>query len=396
MKFNKKILKNGLTVLHEERDVPVTTVMLAAKYGSAYEEKNEKGIAHFLEHLCFKGTKRRTALQISSEIEKVGGVFNAFTDKELTAYYTKLPSKHLETAMDVLFDIFFNPTLPQEEIEKEGNVILEEHKRRRDTPTIHIFDLLEETLYHEPFGASTKMESDNVKNLKREDILKRHSQTYVPKNSVLCVVGGNNFNEVLKFAEKFSVEREGEIIELPKIKFRLLKKYDKRPGLEQTSLGFGFHTPFKDKKMAYALEVFSAILGGGMSSKLFTEVREKRGLVYTIHSYNISRKDYGTFLIYCGTDKSNIEEVEKICMQEYKKMKDITEEELTEAKIQVIGNFVVNNEDSEEVATNLILREIGGKAEEYYDYEKNIKGVSLKDIKKLSENIQFSRAILGP
>ena len=396
MKFNKKVLKNGLTVLHEKRDVPVTTVMLAAKYGFAYEEENERGIAHFLEHLCFKGTKRRTALQISSEIESLGGIFNAFTAEEVTAYYTKLPSIHLEKAMDVIFDIFFNPTLPQEEIDKEGKVILEELKMRRDNPTVHIFDLLKETLYHAPFGISSSVESENVKKIKREDIMKRHSQTYVPKNSILCIVGNNDFEDVLKLAEKFSVEKTGEKIEISEIKTRMLKKHDKRASLEQTSLAFGFHTNFEDKKMAYALDVFSAILGGGMSSKLFTEVREKRGLVYTVHSYNITGKNYGYFIIYSGTDKSKVEEVEKICMQEYKKMKDITKKKLESAKVQVIGNFDVKSEDSEEVAVHLILEETKEKAEDYYNYAKNINDVNLKDIKKLASNIEFSRAILGP
>ena len=130
MKFSKKVLDNGLMVLHEKRDVPVTTVMLAVKYGAAYEKGEEKGMAHFMEHLCFKGTEKRTVEEIAREVESVGGILNAFTHEEVTAYHVKLPSKHLEIAMDVIFDVFFNASFPEEEVEKEANVVCEEIKIR--------------------------------------------------------------------------------------------------------------------------------------------------------------------------------------------------------------------------------------------------------------------------
>ncbi len=396
MKFNKKILSNGLTILHEKRDVPVTTVMLAAKYGAAYEEKKEKGIAHFLEHLCFKGTKRRTVLQISSEIERLGGMFNAFTHEEITAYYAKLPSDHLRVAMDVIFDIFFSPTIPIEEVEKEGKVILEELKMRRDNPHIHTLDSLKETLYEEPFGLSAGGEAEIVKKIKREDIVKRHSQTYIPKNSILCVVGNNTFEEVLKFAEEFCIDKKGEVVKMPKIEKKLLKKVEKRENLQQTNVAFGFHAPYEDKKLVYAIEVFSAILGEGMSSKLFTEVREKRGLVYSVRSEYELGRNYGYFLIWAGTDKTKLEEVEKICTEQYKKMKDVTPEELREAKIQVLGNKDVKSEDSEDAAVSLIFSELKGDARDYYNFEKNINAVTLSDIKKLAENLKYSKFVLGP
>ena len=146
MKFQKKVLKNGLTVLHEKRDVPVTTVMLAAKYGSAYESVEEKGMAHFMEHLCFKGTEKRTVGQIADEVEKVGGELNAFTHEEVTAYHVRLPSDKLDVAMDVIFDVFFNPVFPEEEVEKEANVICEEIKMYRDNPHMHAIEMIKKNL----------------------------------------------------------------------------------------------------------------------------------------------------------------------------------------------------------------------------------------------------------
>ena len=210
MKFNKKVLANGLTILHEKRDVPVTTVMLAVRYGSAYEGEEEKGIAHFIEHLCFKGTEKRSAKEIASEVEKIGGVLNAFTADEETAYHVKLPSEHLGLAMDVIFDIFFNPVFPEEEVTKEANVICEEIKMYHDNPMSHSLEKIKENLYEKPFGMFGAGTAENVRGMTREQLIGKHRELYVPKNAVLSVVGNNDFEEVVKLAEKFCVDRVGK------------------------------------------------------------------------------------------------------------------------------------------------------------------------------------------
>ena len=202
VKFSKIKLKNGLTVLHEKRDVSVTTVMLGVKYGSAYESEKEKGIAHFIEHLCFKGTKKRNTKQIAFELEKVGGILNAFTAEEETAYHVKLPSEHLELAMDVIFDIFFNPLFPEEEVKKEANVICEEIKMYHDNPRAHVFEQIKKGLYKYPFGMFGAGTQENVRGMTRQQLFDKHREIYSPGNSVLVVVGNNEFEEVVKFAEK--------------------------------------------------------------------------------------------------------------------------------------------------------------------------------------------------
>ncbi len=390
--FRKIKLKNGLVILHEKRDIDVTTVMLATRFGSGYESEQEKGIAHFVEHLCFRGTKKRTSREIAFGLEKVGGVLNAFTSEEETAYHVKLPSDYLELAIDIIFDVFFNPIFPEEEIEKERNVICEEIKMYRDNPSLHILKKIKELLYENPFGIFGAGSLDSVKKITREELIEKHKQMYCSENAILCVVGNNKFEDVVKFAERFSVEGNFKSVKMPEIKLRNKEEKEIRKDLEQANIVLGFHFPFKQR---YACEIFSVILGQGMSSKLFEEVREKRGLVYAIKSEIEIGKNYGYMIIYAGTDKNKTEEVKKICLEEFRKMKNLGEEELEDGKKQVIGNYDIASEDSANAALGLILNEVFEKAEDYYDYEKKIRGVSLEDIKELAEGINFSSFVLS-
>jgi len=396
MEFKKKVLDNGLTVLFEKRDVPVTTVMLAAKYGSGYDSVDEKGMAHFMEHLCFKGTEKRNVKEIADEVEKVGGELNAFTHEETTAYYVKLPSEHLGVAMDVIFDIFFNPVFPEGEVEREAQVICEEIKMYRDNPMRHTFDKIKENLYEEPFGYSGLGRAEKVKEMSRDQLFDHHRKMYVPSNSILCVVGNNDFDEVVKMAESMCVDGEDVSVDVPEIVKKNVKDVEGRGDLHQTNLALGFHFPYAGEKDRYAAEVFSAILGQGMSSKLFSEVREKRGLVYGVKSDLDLGKNYGYMVIWAGTDPSKVDEVNEICRNEFEKMGDISQEELDEAKVQVVGNRHVESEGSNETAVGLIMEEIAGDAEDYYEYEKRIGEVTLDDIKKLASISEFASFSLGP
>lgn len=396
MRFQKKVLDNGLTVLFEKRDVPVATVMLAVKYGSAYDNVNEKGMAHFIEHLCFKGTGKRTAKEIVDEIEKIGGELNAFTSDEFTAYFSKLPSAHLGVAMDVIFDAFFNASFPEKEIGREANVVAEEIKMYRDNPRAHSFNKIRENLYEEPFSIFACGKSDVVKSMKRDQLKKRHRDVYAPNNSILCVVGNNDFDDIVEMAKKMSVDRKGIKKEMPLIRKKIAKSSESRIGIEQANLVIGFHFPDNNKKTSYVAEVFSAILGSGMSSKLFTEVREKRGLVYGIKTDLDKGKDFGYIEIWAGTDSQKVEEVLRVSLEEFRKLGSISEEELREAKIQVVGNRDVASEGSMETAISLVSEEVYGYAEDYYKYKENIDKVSLKDIKDFSEIAEYSVFSLVP
>jgi predicted Zn-dependent peptidase len=396
MEYNKIVLDNGLTIVHEKRDVPVTTVMLSVKYGSAFEGEKDKGIAHFIEHMCFKGTQKRNVNDIAMEVEGVGGDLNAFTSEEITAYHVKLPSEHLKLAMDVLFDVFFNASFPEDTFEKEANVIIEEIKMYKDNPRAHVLDEIKCSLYEKPFGMFIGGTEENVKSFTREKILNKHRDIYVPKNTILSVVGNNEFEEVITLAKEFCPERNGKFLELEKIQEREEKRGELRKGINQTNLAIGFHFPKSNEKERFAAEIFSNILGEGMSSRLFMEVREKRGLVYNIKTDIDSGNQYGYFLIWAGTDPTKKDEVIKLILEEFHKMKDISEEELERAKIKIVGERKIKSEESDFTALNLIVEEVSGDYKNYYKYEEEIKKVRVDDIKKISENTSYALFVLNP
>lgn len=396
MKFKKVVLDSGLTILHEKRDVPVTTVMLGVRYGAVNEDEKTKGIAHFLEHMAFKGTNKRSTLQISSEVERVGGDLNAFTDEDVTAYFAKVPSEKLDIAMDVLFDIFFNPTFPEEEIKKESLVICEELKMYKDSPRHYVVNKLKECLYEKPFGMNIGGTEENVLGFSREQLLRVRGKIYCPKNSILCVVGNNPLEDVVLLAKKLLVNSDGENPIIKKPIEKIDKSIESRGGVEQSNIAIGFHFPVANSKERYAVEVFNSILGDGMSSKLFTEVREKRGLVYTIKTEVELGSNFGYLLIYMGTDKLKVDEAIKITIDEFRKMVNISEKELEDCKIQLIGGKRLSSEGSAEMAVNLLIEEIHGGAENYYKYEKGINKVSLEQIKKLANIKDYSLVVLNP
>ena len=298
--------------------------------------------------------------------------------------------------MDVIFDIFFNASFPEEDVKREAGVICEEIKMYRDNPRMHVIENIKKNLYEEPFGLFIAGSQEDVKGMTRNQLFEKHRKMYVPSNSVLCVVGNNDFNEVVKMAESMSIE--GDIVdkEIPEIVKKNVRNSEKREGIEQTNLAIGFHFPYSDEKGRYAAELFSAILGQGMSSKLFEEVREKKGLVYGIKTDLDLGKNYGYMIIWAGTDSEKEKEVMDISLEEFKKMADITEDELAAAKVQIIGNRHVESEGSNETAVNLIMEEISGNAEDYYDYEEKINSVTLEDVRNLAKISKHSSFSLGP
>jgi predicted Zn-dependent peptidase len=253
-------------------------------------------------------------------------------------------------------------------------------------------------LYEKPFGMFIGGTEEGVKGMSREDLVGKHEKLYVSSNSVLCVVGNNDFDEVVEMAEKLSEigSRKSEVVKVPKIVKKIDKNSEKRAGVEQTNLAIGFHFPYSGENGRYAAELFSTILGQGMSSKLFSEVREKRGLVYNVKSDLDLGKNYGYMIIYAGTDASKEDEVIKVCLEEFEKMGSISEKELEDAKVQVVGNRHVESEGSNETAVNLIMEEVAGDSKDYYLYSENINKVSLSDIKKLASVAEYSLFSLGP
>ena len=384
-KFYRKVLSNGMTLLFEKRNVPVVSVAFAVRNGGVNEESSEKGISHFIEHMLYKGTPTRNAKKIAEEIEKNGGFLNGFTDEEITAFWCKMPSKHLNIALEVLSDMVKNPLFDEKELEKERKVIFEEIKMRKDSPTTYVLDTIQSYLYEKPLQEPLIGTVKTMSSIDRKKLIDRFNQVCQPNNMILCVVGNVSFSKVVKFAEKNFAEGRGENKEFP-VKLKIGSKVEKRKGLDQANMVFAFHSPKYDDKKNYAADVLITLMGGGMSSRLFSEIREKRNLAYSIKGDNTINKDYSFSFIKVGTTKEKIEEVKKLILEEFKKVaNDLGEEELKTTKEQIIGNCQIDMEDSQEQMVALLTFEINGNAEDFYEYEKNIENVKLQDVRDLAK-----------
>jgi len=394
--FKRKVLKNGMTLIFEKRDVPVVSVAFAVKYGSINEELSEKGIAHFIEHMFYKGTSKRNARQIAEEIEKNGGELNGFTSEIITAYWCKMPSKHLKVALDVLSDMVKNPKFDEKELEKERQVIFEELKMYKDNPRLYVFDEIQKSLYDGTMGIPVIGTYETMNKINRKKMLEKFKEIYTPNNLILCVVGSANFNEIVEFAEKNFGNQKSKI---PQQKFGIKNKIkvEKRKGINQANLVFAYHVPLSKDKKSDAAKVLSTLMAGGMSSRLFSEIREKRNLAYAVKGDSIITKDFAYNFIYVGTLKENVEKVKKLILEEFEKIsRDLGEKELKEVKEQIIGNYYISMEDSQTQMVNLLFYEIEGNAKNFYDFEKKIKEVKLEDVKNLAKLKNYNFFALVP
>jgi predicted Zn-dependent peptidase len=386
-KFYKKILRNGMTVLFEERKgTGVVSVAFAVKSGGCNESIAEKGISHFIEHMLYKGTEKRNSKQISEEIEKNGGILNGFTDEEITAYWCKIPSKHIGVALDVLGDMVRNPKFDVAELEKERLVIFEEMKMRKDMPSVYVADKIQSLLYSGDFSVPIIGTEDSMKSLDRKKLVQKFKEIYSSENMLLCVVGDTDFNRLCNFCGKNFKKGKGSI---PERKFILRNRelVEKRKGIDQANLVFAYHIANANKKDNYASQVLNCIMAGGMSSRLFQEIREKRNLAYAVKGSGNFGKRFGYNLIFAGTSKKNIGKIKKLIIEELKKfVKTADAKELLDAKEQLIGNSKVSREDSQGQMVDLLYNAVWRDAEESYGYEKNIRRVKLSDVKRIARD----------
>ncbi|MCK9568319.1 insulinase family protein [Candidatus Pacearchaeota archaeon] len=394
--FYRKVLKNGMTIIFEKRDLPIVAVAFAVRNGGINETPSEKGISHFIEHMLYKGTPTRNSKQIAEEIEKKGGELNGFTDELVTAYWCKMPHHHLGVALEVLSDMIKNPLFDEKELEKERKVIFEEIKMRRDIPHIYIMDKIENELYTGTLGKSLIGTYETMSSIDRKKIVKKFNEVYTPNNFILCVVGDANFDEIVKFAENNFGNVKGKV---PNLKFSPKNgtKIEKRKGIDQANLVFAYHVPLATNKKSYSALVLSTLMAGGMSSRLFSEIREKRNLAYSIKGESNVFNKFAYNLIWAGTTKDKIKVVKELILQEFKKVsKELSEKELNEVKEQIIGNYHISQEESQTQMVNLLMHEIDGDAREFYDFEKNIRNVKLQDVKELAKIKKYSFLALLP
>lgn len=410
MKFHKSVLDNGVRVIV----VPIlgvesatTLVMYGA--GSRYEEKKNNGVSHFLEHMAFKGTTNRpSAREISALIDGIGAEFNAFTGKEYTGYYIKSATNHINLALDVLSDMLKNLLMDPAEIEREKGVIIEEINMYEDNPARNIGDVYESLLYgNVPLGWDTAGRPEIIKSLRRDDFVNYMGSLYSANNMTVVVAGNVHVAETRDKIEKYfgDVERFATIKYLP-VKERQTKNivHVKHKKTEQAHFALGVRTVgLMDKKDRYPLDLLASILGGGMSSRLFYEIRERRGIAYYVRTMSDNYMDCGYLATWVGADPKRIDEAIKLAAEEYVKVSqkgEITEEELKKAKEYVKGHFVLELEDTRSAAIMYASQEILLKEPKNPDeIIGKIEKVTLEDILRVAKEYLdtklLSLAVIG-
>ena len=386
-----------MTVLMEKRDLGIVSLSITNKFGAAHEKSEIKGIAHVIEHLLFTGTKTRTHEDISKEIEKKGGILNAFTSHEITSYWFKLPSEHIFAGLDILCDMLNNPKFEKEKFEKEKKVILEEIKMYHDDPKRAVFEQIEKNLFEKPFGELVIGNSKTVSSLNRDFVADYFDNMYNPENYIVTIVGNADFNEICDYLER-KFQKKGRKMGGFNIKRRNGESIEERDGIDQAHFIFAMHAPLPSEKDSFDLEVLDAYLANGMSSRVFLEIREKRGLAYAVTSSIDCEKSYSFYTIYVGTMKDKVGEVKRLILEEFDNVKNMKEKDLEQAKERVIGLKKVVSEESINVMNQLVFSELSGKAEDYYEHEEKIREVKLENVKKLASKLikEYSSAAIVP
>ena len=386
--FKKKVLDNGLTIIFEKRDLPVVSVAFAVREGGINETLDEKGISHFIEHMLYKGTPTRNAKKIAEEIEWNGGDLNGFTSDEIVAFWCKMPSEKLNVALDVLGDMVRNPLFDGKELEKERKVIFEEIKMRHDNPMVYSFDEIQKSLYSGTLKVDVIGTYESMNSIDRDKIVKKFKSVYAPNNMILCVVGDADFDEVVSYCEK-NFGNESSEIQMQDIGLENNVRVEEREGLNQAHVVFAYHIPIAGEKGSYVAKVLSALMAEGMSSRLFSEIREKRNLAYAVKGGSEINKNFAYNYIYVGTMPENVDKVKGLILEEFKKVaSSLGEDELNKTKDKIIGQYQLSMEDSQEQLVNLLVSEIQGGAEDFYEFGERISEVSLEDVKKMASEMK--------
>jgi predicted Zn-dependent peptidase len=408
-KAKKKVYKNGLRIVTiPMKDNPTVTVLVLVGTGSDYEPKEINGISHFLEHMCFKGTiKRPNSMVISHELDALGCQYNAFTGNEYTGYYAKGDAKNFKQMFDIVTDIYLNSTFPEAEMEKEKGVIVEEINMYEDMPSSLVQDLFTEVLYKDQSaGRSTLGTKENIYKMVRDNFVEYKKLHYVAENTVV-VVSGNITNEevykeITKYFKDIPVRKAGSKPKTKDIQTKpeILIKYKET---DQTHFVLGVRTFNNFDKRNVFVSMLGAVLGAGMSSRLFTKLREEMGVAYYVRASNQPSLDHGSFQISAGVNNSRTEEVIIEILKECKKLtlEKISDEELNKVKALIIGNMKMSLESTDDIANFYGGQELLKKEIKTLDEKiKEIKKVTSLDIQKIAKVIfkdkNLNLAIIGP
>lgn len=364
MGLQTTVLDNGIRIITEANpNVRAVSLGIWVKAGSRQDPSGSAGIAHFTEHMMFKGTKERTALQIAKEIDALGGILNAHTAKEHSAYYIKVLDEHLEKAIDVLCDIFLNSEFKPEEIEKEKNVVLQEIRMTEDTPDDYVTELFSKTFFHNtPLGISILGSPSSVEGFTRDHTISFIGQAYSPNAIVIVGVGNLDHARVedllgSRFEPYNRAHNHNREVTTPPMGGGCLAQHK---DLEQVQITLGTHGPRVTDNKRWTYVVLNTLLGGGMSSMLFQEARERLGIVYSIYSYLSSYEDCGVLAVYAGTTEDHVRQAIEVIGAQGKRLKqgDFAGIKLDDIRAQIKGHLLLARESTESRMATLAKNEI--------------------------------------
>jgi len=402
MKFNKTTLDNGLRIITVPMiDNPSVTVLVMVEAGSKFEDKKNNGLSHFLEHMVFKGTPRRPkAIDISKELDSIGSHYNAFTSQEFTGYYAKADMRHLDKIIDVVSDMYNNPLFEEEEIKKEKGVIVEEIRMYQDLPQQHVQNIFMELLYGDvPAGWNIAGTEENVKSFTRDQFVKYRSEHYLASSTIVIVSGTFDEHQTIKKIEKaFSTigisQKSSKLAVKDLQKEPVVKTQFKET--DQTHLVIGVRTfPIKDNRTP-AMLVLSTILGRGMSSRLFSKMRDQLGICYYVKTEHNPFTDHGFLSISAGVDNARVKEAVVGIMEECERLKVelVLEEEMKKAKDYIAGTTMLELETSDARAEYCGYQELMKKVIDLpSDIIEKVNKVSAKEIMSLAKDIFINEGL---
>jgi|Deesub1362A_J573_1020465.scaffolds.fasta_scaffold00275_4 predicted Zn-dependent peptidase len=403
--FKKSLLENGITVVMEQmRNVRSVSLGIWVKVGSRNEPPDKNGISHFLEHMFFKGTKKRTASDIAMDIDSLGGELNAFTSKEGTTFYIKVLDEYIDKGIELLTDLFLHSTFPEEEMEREKSVIHEEIKMVEDTPDDYIHDLFSRAVWgSEGLGQPVLGRKETVKAFSRNDLISHIRKYYGVRDTIVACAGNFDAEKLLDMLNRsLGRLRRGSEPDKGKPPVFNAKTIVYSKGLSEVHLCLGIQGIHQASPDRYRLLILNTILGGGLSSRLFQEIREKRGLAYSVYSFMSSYLDTGLWAVYAGTGKRKVNEVIDTVIKELEKLPDtITAAELQRAKEQLKGNLILGLESTSRRMQSIANQEIYyGRYYSPREIIKEIDSVNLESIRDLSRrligNSGIALTVLGP
>ena len=407
--FKKITLKNGLRIIViSQKGTQAATVLALVGTGSKYEKKEENGISHFLEHMFFKGTKKRPdKIDIAETLDKIGGIYNAFTGEDYTGYFAKVSASNFELALDWVSDIYLNSLLPEKEMEKEKGVIIEEINMIYDHPMSYVSTLWNKLLYgDQPAGWDIAGTKESVSGISRQELLDYMNSQYVASNTIVCLAGNINIPSAIEKIKKyFSSIKSTKPFEKPRVIERQtspeLLLHTKNTDQSHICFGARSYNVFHPQK--YAQDLLAVILGGMMSSRLFISIRERQGLAYYIRASSELYTDSGYLSVHAGVKNDSAEQAVRSIIKECKSLREkaVGAKELSKAKEYIKGKTQIHLESSDAVASFWGEQEVvDRKTETVEEIMKAYSKVTVRDIKRVANiifrNDRLNLAIIGP